>query len=130
MVLLLGLFLVSVGFWDQYKTQKLLRNNRVEYVRGPMRRRTDWVLSKHSSHVHEWVIDKKAFEIRPRADAWFEEGEHYTMYYAPYTDELLSAEPTLIHEIEKEKRLEDTSDDVESLEAEETQVQRLGSRTE
>jgi hypothetical protein len=119
---LFALMFVGLAFWQQSKTRKVLEQNQTAAVSGVVSRRVDMVYTgKVFIPVHKVIVDDKTFTVDSRVHDSFIEGEDYTLYYIPETDQLLSAE--LTYSPEKEKRLSDEDEDIQSVEELEDELQ-------
>jgi hypothetical protein len=106
LLVLMAMLFIGLAFWQQTKTRKVLLEGRTASVSGTLTRRMDMVYTgKVFIPVFKVTVDDKTFTVGKPIHDSFIEGEHYTLYFVPETDQLMSAE--LTYDGEKEKRLSD-----------------------
>jgi len=109
LLILMAMLFIGLAFWQQGKTRKALLQGSTAAVSGSLARRMDMVYTgKVFIPVYKVTVDHKTFTVSKQIHDSFIEGEPYTLYYVPETDQLLSAE--LMYDAEKEKRLSDEAD--------------------
>jgi hypothetical protein len=104
---------VAAAFWQQSRTKNILLQNQVDSVSGFLSRRVDMVYTgKVFVPIHKLTVGDKTFTVDKKAYDAFEEGSHYTLYYVPQTEQVLSAE--LTYDAEKEKRFAEPEAHIET----------------
>jgi len=111
-LIIASLACVTAAFWQQSKTRRVLKHNQTASVQGAVRRTMQLVYTgKVMIPMFQVIVGDKTFTVPKNVHDAFIEGDDYTLYYVPETNQLLSAEETNRDIAEKEKRLSD--DDAE-----------------